>query len=206
MRLRLTMLFLIGLMVFAGCRRDAAPFSDDFSDHASGWPVASTESYQHGYISGEYEIRLDEPGLFVWTTIGRQHTDVTLEVQVRSEGTPDNHFGPICRLQNEDFYYFAVSADGYYAIFRHSATGLAPLTGPAMLRSTAIRREGPSNRLLAVCEDSELALYVNGEQVARVEIPEEERLSRGDVGLGAGTVRRGQTTIVRFDNFAADIP
>lgn len=202
---RQSWLFLwLGLLLLAGCARVSGPFTDDFSDPASGWGAASTESFVRGYDSGRYLIRIDVPHWFVWTTLNRHYKDVAVEVLARSEGMNDNHFGVICRYSSKGFYYFAVSADGYYAIFRRlDNQPLQPLTGRAMLRSPVIHRDGSLNRLLGVCQGTTLTFYVNGEMIARVE---DDALTGGDVGLAAGTVEYGQTTLVWFDDFKASRP
>jgi hypothetical protein len=125
---------------------------------------------------------------------------VEVEAVARTAGQSDNHYGLVCRYSGQQFYYFAISADGYYAIFRSDEEGeLLPLTGNAMLRSAAIHLDGSDNRLLAVCEDTTLMFYVNGELVVQVE---DEVLTEGDVGLAAGTVDAGGTS-VWFDDFQA---
>lgn len=186
------------LILLAGCKGISPFFSDDFSDPASGWGAASHEMYVRGYQQGRYLMQIDVPGWFVWATSGRVYEDVAVEVLARVEGAPDNHYGAICRYTDGQFYYFAVSADGYYAIFRHTDSGkLEPLTGAAMLRTSLIKGDGVDNRLLAVCEGPRLTLFVNGEQVAQVK---DTTLPRGDVGLAAGTVDQG-STIIWFDDF-----
>lgn len=182
---------LIGLL--SGCLGISQPFEDDFSDPASGWGAASHETYVRGYQQGRYLFQIDVPQWFVWATSGRTYQNVELEAVSRAAGQSDNHYGLICRYDDQQFYYFAISADGYYAIFRSDEDGeLLPLTGIAMSRSSAIHTDGSDNRLLAVCEDAMLTLYVNGELVAQVE---DETLSKGDVGLAAGTVGGGGTSV-----------
>jgi len=103
----------------------------------------------------------------------------------------------------EAFYYFAISSDGYYAIFRKEPDeALVPLTGRAMQRSAAIRTDGTENRLMVSCEGTTLALYANGQLLAQVE---DDTLEAGDVGMAVGTVARGGTSIW-FDDFEAVKP
>ncbi len=148
-------------------------------------------------------MQIDVPDWLVWTTAGRTYQDVKVEVKVRSEQVADNHYGVFCRYTDGQFYYFAISTDGYYAIFLRDENGnLLPLTGQAMLRSSLIRTDGNENRLVAVCEGTRLTLYINGEQAAQVE---DETLERGDIGMAAGTVRQGGT-IVWFDDLKVDKP
>jgi hypothetical protein len=197
-------LILLSLVLLIGCGGRSPSFTDDFSDPASGWGAASTETYVRGYDSGKYLIRLDVPDWFVWTTGGYAYEDVSIEATVRSEGDVDNHYGLICRANDKGFYYFAVSADGYYAIFRRTGDDeLIPLTGQAMLRSPAIRTGGTNNRLLAICEGTTLTFYVNGEQIAQIE---DSTLTKGDIGMASGTAPRANTTLIWFDELTVSGP
>ena len=200
-RLHLWPLALVCLaLLLPGCLGTSAPFEDDFSDPASGWGAASHETYVRGYQQGRYLFQIDVPQWFVWATSGRRYQDVELESVARSAGRSDNHYGLICRYSEETFYYFAISADGYYAIFRMDESGdLLPLTGSAMLRSAVIHTDGTDNRLRASCQGSDLTFYVNGAVVAQVE---DAVLVEGDVGMAAGTVSEGGAS-VWFDDFEA---
>ncbi len=196
-----TLLMLLGLL--SGCLGTSQPFTDDFSDPASGWGAASHETYVRGYQQGRYLFQIDVPQWFVWATSGRSYDDVEVTTVVRSGGPSDDHFGVLCRYADEQFYYFAISSDGYYAIFRMDDDGtLVPMTGKAMLKSTLIHADGTDNRLMASCQGSTLTLYANGEEVAQVE---DDALTKGDVGMAAGTVSEGGTTIW-FDDFEAQKP
>jgi hypothetical protein len=194
---------LLVILILAGCARTAAPFTDDFSDPASGWGAASHETYVRGYQQGRYLIQIDASQWLVWAASGRTYQDVDVDVNIHSEGVADNHYGVFCRYTEGEFYYFAISTDGYFAIFRHSAEGvLQPLTGTAMSRSSLIRLDGSENRIRAVCKGKQLSLYINGEQAAQVE---DATLERGDIGMAAGTLRQGGT-IVWFDDLKVDKP
>ena len=123
---------------------------------------------------------------------------------MRSEQVADNHYGVICRYTEGQFYYFAISTDGYYAIFRRSEEGeLLPLTGQAMLRSPLIRTDGTENRLLAVCQ--EVGTGVSSSTVNRRCAFRTTRWKRGDVGMAAGTLGQGGT-IVWFDDLEVRKP
>ncbi len=193
------LLMLGGLLFLSGCLEQSASFTDDFSDPSSGWRGGSYETYSHGYVQGQYSFQIDVPRWYVWSTAGHNYQNVTLEASARSEGASDNHYGLICRYNDGEFYYFAVSGDGYYGIFRKVAGGdLLPLHDTAMQRSALIRTDGIANRLMVVCEDNLLAFYVNGELLARVE---DATLSRGDVGMASGTLAQGGT-LIWFDDLS----
>lgn len=188
----------ICLLFLSGCTSTSADSVDDFSDPASGWGAASHETYVRGYQQGEYLIQIDVPDWYVWTTAGKSFGDVEIQVNARSAGTTDNHYGVMCRYDDATFYYFAISSDGYYAIYLHESDGqLLSLTGTDMLYSPAIRQQHADNQIRAVCEGTRLSLSINGQQVAEVE---NDTLSKGDIGMAAGTVKTGGTSIW-FDDF-----
>lgn len=202
-RIRLNLLFVVSVLLLAGCTGTSTDFTDDFSDPASGWGASSHETYVRGYQQGRYLMQIDVPHWLVWATAGRSYTDVKIGVAVRSEQVADNHYGVFCRYSDGQFYYFAISTDGYYAIFRRSEGGdLIPLTGQAMLRSPLVHTDGTGNRLLAVCEGSELTFFINGERAAQIS---DDVLEKGDVGMAAGTLDQGGT-IVWFDDLEVHKP
>ncbi len=193
----------LSLLIFAGCATSSGTVVDDFSDPASGWGASSHETYVRGYQQGQYLFQIDVPNWFVWVTGGYRYKDVAIRVTTRSQQETDNHFGVLCRYSEGSFYYFAISSDGYYGIFRRLNGGsLEPLSGQAMLRSPLVRTGNAENQLTAVCRGTTLTLYVNGEQVARVE---DDALTQGDIGMATGTLTEGGT-IVWFDDLEAREP
>jgi hypothetical protein len=108
-------------------------------------------------------------------------------------------------MDEDNFYYFAVSADGYYAIFRReNGRGLEVITGDGegMIFSSAIRTGGQTNNIQAVCQGDDLSLYVNGRLLETVT---DDVHSQGGVGLGAGSGPEGDVRI-QFDDFSASRP
>ncbi|MDF1512935.1 MAG: hypothetical protein P1S60_03900 [Anaerolineae bacterium] len=191
------------LLWLTACSANLPSFTDDFSDPASGWGAASHETYVRGYQQGEYLIQIDVPQWFVWATAGYNYTDVQIDAAVRTAGQLDNHYGLICRYDEQNFYYFAVSADGYYGIFRHEADGtMHVLTGKDMLFSPLINREGNGNALRIICQGSTLSLYFNDTILAEVE---DDALAKGDIGMAAGSVTASSTSIW-FDDFEVNKP
>ena len=198
-----SLLFLAGFLIVSGCSRASGSFTDDFSDPASGWGAASHETYVRGYQQGRYLIQIDVPRWFVWATAGRRYEDVSLTATVRTMESLDNHFGMICRYEDGDYYYFAISSDGYYAIFKKLGDAdMEALTGDFMQKSPAIRSDGSENTVRAICQGKRLSLYANGPLLAEVE---DDSFSKGDVGLAAGTVAQGGT-IVWFDDLKVEKP
>lgn len=205
----LIVLILLLLLLTCGCDRGAESslLQDDFDNPRSGWGAEQGERFERGYEEGEYYIQLHEPNWFAWAHPGERFDDVSVEVDVYlASGSQDSHFGVLCRYVDLDnFYYLAISADGYYAIFKRVDGGvLEVLTGDGsgMTYSPAVRTDGQTNRVLAVCQADELALHINGELLETVT---DGTYPSGDVGIGAGTGAQGDVR-VQFDNFLVTKP
>lgn len=198
------------LSLICSCTRgdeQGSLFQDDFGNRRSGWGADQSEKFERGYEDGAYFILLNEPNWFTWAHPGQQFDDVNVEVDVHlASGLQDSHFGILCRhVDLDNFYYFAVSADGYYAIFRRvDGSDLEILTGDGgqMTPSAAIKTGGQENHLLAVCQEDELSLYANGQLLETIT---DDALVRGDVGIGAGSGAEGDVR-VQFDDFSVTEP
>ena len=207
--LRIWLIVLVPLSVILGCAGavDQGQLLEDlFNDPRSGWGEDQREEFYRGYEGGEYIIELYEPNWVIWAHPGAQFGDVRVEVDAHlASGSPDNHFGLLCRhVDADNYYYFAISSDGYYAIYRRVDGGkLEVLTaGGGMVLSRAIEQGEPVNHLEAVCHGDKLSLVVNGEVLETVT---DNALGRGDVGVGAGSGTLGDVRI-HFDNFVAAEP
>ena len=182
-------------------------FQDGFDNPRSGWGSDQREEFERGYEEGEYFIQLHEPNWFAWAHPGERFEDMSVEVDAYlASGSPDGHFGVLCRhVDVDNFYYLAISAEGYYAIFRRVDGGdLEVLTGDGsgMAPSPIIKTGEQINHILAVCQGDELSLYVNDELLETVT---DETHTRGDVGMGAGSGSEGNVRI-HFDNFIVTRP
>ena len=203
-------ILLILLLPTVGCGADGGSeplFEDDFESPDSGWGADQQDAFERGYEAGEYFVDLHEPNWFIWARPGVKLDDVSVEVDVHLvAGSPAGQTGVLCRHADDDnFYYFAVSADGYYAIFRRVDGGdLEVLTGDGsgMLPSPAIKTGEQANHLRAICSGDELSLYANGELLETVT---DDAHPQGDVGLGAGSGPEGSVRF-QFDDFTVVRP
>lgn len=202
------------LLLSCGCTPDdggdqALLFEDDFEDPLSGWGEDQRDEFERGYERGEYFFELSKPDWFIWAYPGKTFDDVNVEADAYlASGSQESHFGLICRHEDwKNFYYFAISADGYYAIFRRQdGADLEVLTagGSGMTFSPAIRTGEQTNRIVAVCQEDELSLYVNGQLLETVT---DDAHRRGDVGIGAGSGSGEDVGLrVQFDNFIVTRP
>ena len=183
-------------------------FSDDFSDSTSGWDVYRDEDAAANYYpDGTYHIRVMSDLMDAWANPGRKFpADVIVEVDAtKVGGTDDNDFGLICRYQDsENFYYFFVSSDGYYAISEMRGGERILLNDKgSMLYSEEIPRGGATVHLQAACIGNTLSLWVNGKLFTQVQ--NDDIAQGGDVGLIAGTYDTPDTEI-SFDDFVVYAP
>jgi len=202
----LTVIALSFLLCGCECGGPGALFEDDFEDPSSGWGADQRDGFDRGYDEGVYFFDLRASNWLAWASPGRNFDDVSVEVDARvASGAQDGHYGVLCRYKDADnFYYLAVSADGYYAIFLRAEGDIKVLTGGGrgMVSSPHVKMGGQVNRVVGVCEGDELSLYVNDQWLATVT---DDTHAQGDVGIGAGSGPSGGTRIV-FDDFSVAVP
>ncbi len=179
-------------------------FWDDFSDTSGNWPQASDSNGSLGVTNGAYRIQLPSAHYEVLATPGYTFQDVQVEVDVtRLAGPVQNLFGLACRSSDiNNFYFFAISSDGYYALGK-IINGKTSLLGQEMMTHNAaiIQGDGP-NHLRLDCIGETLSGYVNDQIIA---ISKDIDLSSGAAGLVAGTLDTPGVDVA-FDNFAVYKP
>lgn len=180
-------------------------FQDNFSDPNSGWPQASDGEKSADYSDdGRYLMRALTTQQDVWAHPGQNFENASVEVDATKESGPDNNgFGVVCRFQdNENFYYFMVSSDGYQVIGKYEGGTNKYLSAEKMQPTDAINQGNETNRIRGDCNGSTLTLYANGQQIASIS---DTSFTSGDVGLIVGTFDDPNVGIL-FDNFAVYQP
>ncbi len=179
-------------------------YQDRFGDPSSGWGEFDDGAGVAGYTDGAYHVYVKTPNVNVWAHPGMDFDAVQLEVDALAAGGPqENRIGLICRLtDNANFYYFIISADGYYGIGKVKDGVWSLLSTAEMQQHPAIHTGAQSNHLRADCTGSVLVLYVNSLLVGSAM---DTDFSRGDVGLLAGTFDTPGADIY-FDNFVVFKP
>ena len=134
----------------------------------------------------------------LWSFSGHAYQDVRVEADAtRMAGPLENLFGLTCRSRADNFYFFAISSDGYYALGKMK-NGTTSLLGQEMMaHSTAITLDTGINYLRFDCIGQTLTGYVNGQSVA---IAEDADFPNGDAGLIVGTFDQPGADVA-FDNF-----
>ncbi len=179
-------------------------FSDDFGSTDTGWEVGDYQTGSVGYGSGVYFVRALGNGDTMWGQASRSFTDVHIEVdaaQIEAPSNDNNDYGVICRLQSDGSgYYLLISGDGFYSILMGTQGGFEQLVD--WTTSNLIRQGNTSNHITAICQGSNLSLYVNGDLLATAT---DSTFSTGDIGLTA-TSYESTSTLVHFYNLVVSQP
>lgn len=201
----------LGLPGSAPAEDSGILFQDDFSSSTSGWDSVRDNEAITDYENGSYRIWVNKTNYNYWANPGlgdKLPGDVSVEVEAFKLAGPDvNSYGVMCRYtvvnDMSNFYYFAVSSDGYEGIFKVQNSEESLLSdGKGMKPSSQVHPGAAMNRIRAVCVGNTLTLYVNGQQVDSVT---DDSLSNGDAGLIAGSYDEVGVD-VSFDNFKVTKP
>jgi len=177
-------------------------FQDDFSNPNSGWDSYENTNGSTGYENGAYRINVLAANWLIWDPFPRIfQNDVRIEVDAtKVDGPDDNSMGAICRFQdNDNYYYLAISSDGYAAIYKMLQGNLAVISSEDgnWQKANGIWPGPLTNHIRAECIGNTLAVYANDAQVATAT---DDAFTGGQVCLAAGTFDTGGVDI-QFDNF-----
>lgn len=157
------------------------------------------ESLQAIRGSNSLTLASREPGFHV-ALEDYAHTDVVIEAETEQESIGNNNaFGVMCRaslgvgsevgiVSTSQLYGYAfmISGDGYFAILRFDGSFDEPVELVPWQTSIRIRQGLSSNRIRVECGDDELAFFVNGFELARVQ--DDRRIEEGQAGLMIGVL------------------
>ena len=175
---------------------------EDFGNPDSGWIVDETDIAVKWFENDKLHFLLKEGG---WTSYSvyapdtdDEFGDFAFEVDAVITELPDKGatYGVIARRDDENYYQFLVSADGYYKIQRHSADGWTTIID--WTESDAIQQgEMVTNRLRLECLGASLRFYANDIFMGSID---DSSLSKGQIGLAGGSFTDGPGVHIVFDN------
>ena len=174
-------------------------FSDDFSSNANDWGTSGNNIGEINFIYDGLEIKVNTPNSLLWTTTNDLFKDSQIEVDaVLLSGPTNDAFGAVCRFQdNENYYGFLLSHDGYYGIFKMQNGSLTLIDSQSGLHfSEVIRQGGVVNHIQAICQGDTLKLTVNGTLLSEVK---DGSFTQGKIGLIVGTYETAGADVF-FDN------
>jgi len=190
-------LALLALLVACTSRTESGEFADPF-DAPGTWKLSSDAAALVSIADGVLRIEVFEPDQIAWAAAGRALGErFRLEVEASPQAGPvDNEYGILLRMDGDTrFYALSISGDGYVRVALYDQ-GTWTVIGSDWVPSGAIRQGMASNTLVIECRADTYTFTVNGQQLVEFQ---DATLSRGDLGLYAGTFGEGGL-IVTFDN------
>jgi hypothetical protein len=181
-------------------------YQDNFSDSNSGWTHRQNANSTMDYVKGGYHINITTSDLMAISIANHYfQSNVSIEVDATKTAGPDDNFiGVICRFQDENnFYFFAISSDGYAGIAMYKDSTMSILSGSSFESSSAVNQGAATNHIRADCNGNTLTLYVNGPQVYSITD------STFGSGRNAGLLARANGTSgvdILFSNFMVSRP
>ena len=181
-------------------RANDADYAHEFRRDDGEWALVDEDDVTQSFRSRTLHIRLDRTDWVSWAINNQLDAGSFLaEVDLAHVEGPENaESGLIFRFVDEDnFYFFAVSANGYFSLFKREDAGWVTLVD--WTESEALNSgPGTLNRIGVLARDETITLLVNSRGVAQVD---DRSLDSGAIGLAAGTFQEAGLE-VSFDNFA----
>ncbi|MBK7894200.1 MAG: hypothetical protein IPJ90_04790 [Anaerolineaceae bacterium] len=190
--------------VFTACG-GTQPYTEPF-DAPGSWRVESSGDVTGEVRDGVFDFTVNEDELTSWTTAGESFSNGIYTVEATQVAGPDNNaYGMLFRVddENDNFYSFQISGDGYVWIGRYRDGGAAeaePIVNDWWFESPAINQGNATNKLAVQAEGQNLIFFVNDQEVGRVT---DDAFSSGDIGLMVRTLGVGGVQ-VQFDNFTVE--
>jgi hypothetical protein len=178
---------------------------DNFTDNSNSWGISSDNVGSVSLLYQGMDIRIDQPNTMRWTVANQKFTDSRIDVDaVLLAGPTDDAYGTVCRFEDDQhFYGFIVTHDGYYGIFKmQDGQVILSDTSGGLKFSELIRQGGVVNHISTTCQSDTLSLSVNGQVLAEVE---DDSYSSGQIGLIAGTYSTPGVEVF-FDNLVVTQP
>ena len=174
--------------------------SDDFSSPL--WAMGTNADSSVQYANNALQMTVYPNNKFVLSPLNDQdYRNIHLEVTVINNDTDSTTaFGLICNQQAENFYYFAITPAGQYAIAK-AAEGQDDLfltNDDQWANSDLIATDASFYRVGADCGNGTLTLYVDGQQIDSVS---DASYASGGVALFTWSGEEATNTNVSFDDF-----
>jgi hypothetical protein len=195
-----TIIFLSLLFTLVACSGMQA-YEETFDDPGT-WRVENSSDVVGEVRDGVYDFRVTAEDLTIWTTAGQEFDDGIFSVEASQVAGPNNNaYGLLFRVddENDDFYAFQISGDGFIWIGRYRDGGSAeaqPIVNDWWFESPVINQGNATNKLSVQAEGQNLIFFVNDQEVGRVT---DDAFSSGDIGLMVRTLGVGGVQ-VQFDN------
>jgi len=182
----LTVLLTIGTVASANVDSGYL-FYDDFDDQETEWETGSWRWRGRGYRSGEYAIWENwyDHYQLVWAPYEGPFPEefVAVVEAYKYSGADDVDYGIAWGRDNENFYYFKVTPDGWYRVGwkRYGEWRDSPVP---WTECEEIHPGSQTNVLRVMVREGRITLYINGEEC---ESFEPSMTGPWKIGVNAGT-------------------
>jgi len=179
-----------------------SPFSDNFSNPASGWPVGDDGNIRYEYLSGEYRILVRNIHWWAGARTGGKCSDYTVAVDVRNATGASSTYGLIFGLADDwqQFYTFEIAPEGYYFLWLYNGGNWSLLLNGY---SPVISTGTGSNRLKIERVGVQIKAYANDQLLTTLS----DSTYTGYRRVGLITTSYNQPNVdARFDNFVMCAP
>ena len=189
------------LIVLSACTQQSnttpLPYTDDFTNPASGWQTLSDTSADVKYDGGALRFVIKQENLTQWSVAGKTFQDGVFEVDAQPNGGPtDNGFGIMYRVKDrKNFYHFEISSDGYW---RAGITQNGNwVNWDDWTENGSVKANNAINHLKVIMKGDTFTLFVNDEQVLQ---KQDKSYAVGDIGLFALSLIDKPGTDISFTN------
>ncbi|MEO8610183.1 MAG: hypothetical protein ABI690_19975 [Chloroflexota bacterium] len=170
--------------------------NEDFSGDNS-WETFKDKDTNVRTVDGTYRMTL-KGNLYTYGLDTQENADTVIEVETNQLSEDlNNEYGVICRGATDKAgagYYFFISGDGYYSIYKGTSEKLDKLVD--WTQSDAINQGQADNSLVVVCINDYLALYANGTLLTETN---DSSYTSGFAGFAVGSSENSSIDVT-FDN------
>lgn len=180
--------------------RNAVPtYSDEFRRNLDAWYLPNDETTETEIASRELSVRVIDANWMGWARLDESPA-ATFLVEVdatQTDGAPEGMLGILFHfIDDANFDFFAVSADGNWAYWRLVENEWVEVQGWTPSDALELGLDA-TNRLGVLVEDGTATLLINDIAVGDFA---DDATEPGKFALGVGTLSEGDATVV-FDNF-----
>ncbi|MBC7876980.1 MAG: hypothetical protein H7Y59_07390 [Anaerolineales bacterium] len=183
---------------------DVVLFED--SEFTNSCNTDSTADVERSVVNGQFNMLINTAQYVGWSECTKvEFSDVIVEADaIQVAGSKDSIYGILFRygLDDDEFYVFAVSGDGFYILAIDGAEHTEPEIIVDWTESSAIKQDQQTNHLKVVAIGSNIQYYVNDQLLGEAQ---DFRLTKGTVGFFVGSIEEGGIQVA-FDNLKISQP
>lgn len=189
-------------------------YTEEFDGSMDAWSTSMTSGIARQVKSsldgGRFNVKLviseNKLPWANWINDTSTYDSVQVEAVVTNNGNNSNGVSLICHYSDAGWYEFMVSNAGIYTIYAYDPTRLQEERYQELIAggSPAIQSGLATNTYTAVCNGTELSLFINGTLV-NTYTDSRYNYTEGKIGFGASSPNRIPIDVI-FESLAVSIP